>query len=247
MTILTNDGDLRKIREAGEVIKKIFSIVSRKVKAGISTAELDSEVERIILEEGAEPAFRGYKGYPAATCASVNEVVVHGIPSRGIVLVEGDIIGIDVGVKKNGYFADAARTYTVGRISEGARRLIEVTKESLAAGIDNAIAGNRISDISNAIQSVAQREGFEEVRAFVGHGIGTHLHEAPEVPNWGKKGKGPELKEGLILAIEPMINAGTRDITILPDGWTAVTADGKLSAHFEDTIIVGTKRAEIIT
>ena len=247
MTILNKEGEIRKLRESGKIISEIFSLIKKRVKPGVSTLELDHEIEDIIRSKGAEPAFKGYKGYPATICASVNEVVVHGIPSSDIVLSEGDIIGIDVGVKKNGYFADAARTFLVGRVSNEARRLVRVTEESLLAGINFAVAGNRVSDISNAIQEVAQREGYQEVRAFVGHGIGKSLHEAPEVPNWGEKGHGPVLKEGLLLAIEPMINVGTREVKVKSDGWTAVTADGKLSAHFEDTIIVGKVKAERIT
>lgn len=247
MTIVKNERDIRNIRESGRVIREIFSYLKKLIREGVSTAEIDREVEDIILKRGAEPAFKGYKGYPASICASVNEVVVHGIPLDDKILQEGDIVGIDVGVKKNGYFTDAARTFAVGRISDEAKRLIEATRESLREGITRAVAGNRVSDISNAIQCVAQKEGFKEVRMFVGHGLGEHLHEAPEVPNWGDKGKGPVLKEGLVLAIEPMINMGTRNVRILPDGWTAVTADEKLSAHFEDTIIVGREKAEIIT
>ncbi|RKY41636.1 MAG: type I methionyl aminopeptidase [Candidatus Makaraimicrobium thalassicum] len=247
MTLLTSEGDVRKMRECGRIIREIFPRAEKRIRAGVSTADLDREIEDIIREQGAEPAFKGYKGYPATICASVNEVVVHGIPSDDTILAEGDIVGIDVGVKKNGYFGDAARTFTVGKISEEAARLIEVTRECLSEGISQAIAGNRVSDISNTIQRIAQREGFEEVRTFVGHGIGTHLHEPPEVPNWGARGTGPVLKEGQALAIEPMINTGTRNIRVLSDGWTAVTTDGKLSAHFEDTIIVGRRKAEIIT
>ncbi|MEA3489919.1 MAG: type I methionyl aminopeptidase [Candidatus Omnitrophota bacterium] len=247
MTILKNKEDICKIRECGEVIKEVFSRVKKIIKEGISTSALDREAENIIRENGGEPAFKGYRGYPASICVSINDVVVHGIPSDKVTLARGDIVGIDVGVRKNGFYTDATRTFSVGKISEKAQRLIEVTKESLDEGIRKAVAGNRISDISNAIQSVARMSGFQEVRAFVGHGIGIHLHEPPEVPNWGEKGKGPVLKEGLVLAIEPMINRGTRKVRILPDGWTAVTIDGELSAHFEDTIIVGSKKAEIIT
>lgn len=247
MTILTKESEIRKLRESGKIITEIFSLIEKSIKPGVSTAQLDREIEEIIRSRDAEPAFKGYKGFPATICASVNEVVVHGIPSEKTVLSEGDIIGIDVGVKKNGYYADAARTFTVGTISDEARRLVEVTRESLKAGINQAVAGRRVSDISIAIQSVARKAGYEEVRAFVGHGIGRNLHESPEVPNWGEKGKGPILKEGLLLAIEPMINAGTREVKVKSDGWTAVTADGKLSAHFEDTIIVGSKQAERIT
>lgn len=247
MTILTRDEDLRKIRESGRIVREIFSLAKKIIREGLSTAELDRQIEEVIRSRGAEPAFKGYKEYPASICASVNEVVVHGIPSDEVILAEGDIVGIDVGVRKNGYFTDGTRTFAVGKISPAANRLVEITRESLSEGIKKAVAGNRVSDISNAIQSVARREGLEEVRTFVGHGIGKRLHESPEVPNWGEKGKGPVLKEGLVLAIEPMVNAGTRNVRILPDGWTAVTTDGKLSAHFEDTVIVGRKKAEIIT
>jgi len=247
MTILTNEAQKRKIRESGRILSEIFEYLKKEIKEGVSTSFIDKEVERIIRENGGEPAFKGYKGYPSTICASVNEVVVHGIPSERIILNEGDIVGIDMGVKKNGYYADAARTYFVGRISDRARRLVEVTRQCLAAGVSQAIAGNRVSDISNAIQTAASSEGLKEVRSFVGHGIGKALHEPPEVPNWGEKGKGPVLKDGLVLAIEPMINLGSREVKVLPDGWTAVTADSELSAHFEDTIIVGTDKAEIIT
>jgi len=247
MTILQNKAEICKIREAGDIVREILSLAKKRIKPGLTTLELDSEIEDFILASGAEPAFKGYKGYPASICASVNEVVVHGIPSEKVVLADGDIIGIDVGVKKNGYFADAARTFTVGEVSSEAKRLIEVTRECLTEGIKQAVAGARVSDISHAVQSLAQREGFQEVRAFVGHGTGKQLHESPEVPNWGEKGKGPVLKKGLVLAIEPMVNCGTREIKVLSDGWTAVTVDRKLSAHFENTIIVGEKEAEIIT
>lgn len=247
MTILSNERDIRRIREAGKVVKDVLAWMKKNVKAGTSTEELDRQAEKIILTSGAEPAFKGYKGYPATICASVNETVVHGIPSKETLLREGDIIGIDVGVKKNGFYADAARTFIVGKADKETVRLVDVTRACLNEGIKRAVAGNRVSDISNAIQTLAQKEQFEEVRTFVGHGTGRHLHESPEVPNWGEKGKGPVLKEGLVLAIEPMINAGTRGVRVLADGWTAVTMDGKLSAHFEDTIIVGRKKAEIIT
>jgi methionyl aminopeptidase len=247
MTVLTNESDIEKLRESGKIIREIFSWLEKRVQEGVSTAELDRGIEEIIREGGGEPAFKGYKGYPATICASVNEVVVHGIPSEDIILHPGDIIGVDVGVKKNGFYADAARTYSVGSISVEAKHLVEVAEECLKKGTRQAVAGNRVSDISHAIESVAKREGLEEVRTFVGHGIGRSLHESPEVPNWGEKGKGPVLKEGLLLAIEPMINTGTRNIKVLEDGWTAVTLDGRLSAHFENTVMVGRKEAEIIT
>ncbi|MFH1395312.1 MAG: type I methionyl aminopeptidase [Candidatus Omnitrophota bacterium] len=247
MTILTNENDIRKIRESGEILKKVFSFVENKINPGISTLELDVEVEKEIRRLGADPAFKGYKGYPGSICASLNEVVVHGIPSSDIIIKDGDIISIDIGVKKNGYFTDAARTFSVGTIAEEAECLIDCTKQCLTEGIKQAVTGNRVSDISHAIQCVAEKFGFKEVRMFVGHGVGRALHEPPEVPNWGQRGNGPVLQQGLVLAIEPMINCGTRNVKIMPDGWTAVTSDGRLSAHFEDTIIVGQKKAEIIT
>lgn len=247
MTVLTSNVEISKMREAGKIISEIFCLAEDWIKEGVSTEDLDRKVEKVIRASGAEPAFKGYRGFPASICASVNDVVVHGIPSERTVLAEGDIIGIDVGVKKNGYFADAARTFTVGKVSEEVQRLVDVTRNSLLAGIEQAIAGNHLYDISNAIQVVVQEAGFQEVRSFVGHGIGKKLHEEPEVPNFGEKGRGPKLKEGLALAVEPMVNAGTRELKVLADGWTAVTKDGKFSAHFEDTIIVGKEKAEIIT
>lgn len=247
MTIITDEADLRSIREAGKVITEVFAAVAGMIKPGISTAEIDREAESVIRAAKAEPAFKGYKGYPATVCASVNEVVVHGIPSDKKILKEGDIIGIDVGARKNGFYTDAARTFPVGKISDEAVKLIVAAEESLRAGIQKAVAGNRLSDISNAIQVAVNKNGFKEVRAFVGHGIGRELHEPPEVPNWGEKGRGPLLKEGLVLAIEPMLNAGTRNVRVLNDGWTAVTDDGRLSAHFEETVIVGREKAEVIT
>jgi methionyl aminopeptidase len=247
MTILTDEADLRRIREAGKVVRDVLLTLGAMVAPGVSTKYLNSIAERVILESGAEPAFKGYKGYPATICASVNEVIVHGIPSEGIVLKEGDIIGIDVGARKSGFYADAAKTFAVGKVSDEARKLMETTELSLYAGIKFAVAGNRLSDISNAVQSVVNSNGFKEVRAFVGHGIGRELHEPPEVPNFGEKGRGPILKEGLLLAIEPMVNAGKRGVKILSDGWTAVTEDGRLSAHFEHTVMVGREKAEVIT
>ncbi|MBD3379219.1 MAG: type I methionyl aminopeptidase [Candidatus Omnitrophica bacterium] len=247
MTILNNDADVRRIREAGAIVRELLNILGEKAKAGVSTAALDAFSEDFILRNGGEPAFKGYKGYPSTICASVNEVVVHGIPSEDKVLEDGDIISVDVGVKKNGYYADAARTFPVGNISDEAQRLVRVTEECLREAVNEAVAGNRLYDVSNAVQKIAEREGFEEVRAFVGHGIGVRLHEPPEVPNWGQKGKGQVLEEGLLLAIEPMINQGKREVEILEDGWTAVTADRKLSAHFENTVMVGINKTEILT
>jgi methionyl aminopeptidase len=247
MTVLTNEAEICKIREAGRILKEVFAKVESEIAVGVSTAFLDNLAEETILKMGGEPAFKGYKGYPTTTCASVNDVVVHGIPSGKKILAEGDILSLDIGLKKNGFFADSAKTFAVGKISDEAQRLIKATKESLYEGIKKAVSGNRLTDISNAIQRSIEKNGYEEVRTFVGHGIGRELHEPPEVPNWGEKGKGIKLKEGLLLAIEPMVNEGTRKVKVLDDGWTAVTCDAKLSAHFEHTIIVGKKKAEILT
>jgi methionyl aminopeptidase len=247
MTVLTQEADLRKIRESGKIVRELLAHLEKFIREGVSTAQMDREAERIIRERGGKPAFKGYRGYPSVICVSINNVVVHGIPSEKVFLKEGDIVSVDVGVKKNGFYADGAATFSLGKASEEAKRLISAARESLYEGIKRAVAGNRVSDISIAIQSTVKKYGYQEVRAFVGHGIGKELHEFPEVPNWGEKGKGPKLKEGMALAIEPMVNGGTRKIKVLPDGWTAVTEDGKLSAHFEHTVIVGKKKAEILT
>lgn len=247
MTVLNDKKEISKIREAGKILKDIFLWLGDYIKDGVSTKEIDLVVEKAIKKSGAIPAFKGYRGYPATICASVNEVVVHGIPSDKIILKNGDIVGIDLGVVKNGYYADAARTYSVSKIDPLYEKLINITKESLEAGIKEAVAGNRLSDISNAIECAIRPSGFKEVRSFVGHGIGRNLHESPEVPNWGERGYGMVLEEGLLLAIEPMVNEGTRDVEILDDGWTAVTKDRKRSAHFENTVMVGKRCSEVLT
>lgn len=247
MTILRTETEKDAIREAGSILREAFRLLEEKVVPGATTIEIDEIMEDFIRAKGGDPAFKGYKGYPSTICASVNDVVVHGIPSESVVLAEGDIVGIDVGVQKNGFFADAARTYSVGKVSGIAQKLLEATRNCLDEGLKQAFDGNRVSDISNAVQMAAERSGFKEVRSFVGHGIGRALHEPPEVPNWGPRGKGAVLREGLVLAVEPMINMGSRDVRVLDDGWTAVTVDGKLSAHFEETIIIGKEKAEIIT
>lgn len=247
MTILKTDTEIRDIRECGSIIKELFARLRDQVREGVSTLELDRLAEEFIKERGGEPAFKGYRGYPATICASVNNVVVHGIPSGDTVLSEGDIIGVDVGVRKHGLYTDAARTFAVGGLSDTAQRLVDVTKRCLKAGIEQAVDGNRVTDISHVIEKTASRAGYREVRSFVGHGIGRKLHEAPEIPNWGRKGRGMVLRTGMLLAIEPMINEGEREVRVKEDGWTAVTSDGKLSAHFENTVMVGKKTAEILT
>ncbi|MGB2706410.1 MAG: type I methionyl aminopeptidase [Candidatus Omnitrophota bacterium] len=235
------------IREAGSILKDCMDSLSKEMKAGVSTKALERKAEGFIASKDAKAAFRGYRGFPSGICSSRNEVVVHGIPRKDEILEKGDIISLDIGVKYRGYFADCARTFAVGKISEEAKRLISVTKKSLDKGIEMAKSGNRVQDISWAIQSFVESNGFNVVRAFVGHGIGAKIHEEPEVPNFGRPNKGMVLEDGMVLAIEPMVNAGTSDVRILDDGWTAVTKDGRLSAHFEDTVIINGEKAEIVT
>ncbi|RLA97787.1 MAG: type I methionyl aminopeptidase [Deltaproteobacteria bacterium] len=229
--------EIELMRDVNRIIGLLFEHLRPLIQPGITTYELDREAELFIRSHNAKPGFKGYRGYPATICASVNNEVVHGIPGPRK-LVEGDIISIDVGAIKHGFNADAARTFPVGKISEDARRLIDVTKRALDAGIDKARPGNRLYDISAAVQKVAESAGYGIVRDFVGHGIGRNLHEDPQIPNFGKQGTGPVLKEGMTFAIEPMINMGTWKVKILNNGWTVVTADGSLSAHFENTIAI---------
>lgn len=226
------------------IVAETLDALKEVVRPGVATREIESFVEEKFAERGAVPAFKGYRNYPSSVCVSVNDQVVHGIPS-GLTLKEGDIVSIDLGVYKDGFYGDAAVTLPVGKIGPEAGKLIQVTEEALYLGIDKARVGNRVSDISWAVQSHAERNGFTVVRTFVGHGIGRSLHEEPQVANFGPPGQGPRLKEGMTLAIEPMVNAGRHEITILEDGWTAVTADGRLSAHFEHTVAI-TRNGPII-
>ncbi len=225
------------MREAGRVVGKVLEAVAREAKPGVTTAELDEKAEALCRQMGAVPAFKGYRGYPFALCCSLNEQVVHGFPSLEP-LREGDILSMDFGVVLDGFYGDAATTVAVGQVGSEARTLMQATEASLAAGIEQARAGNRLGDISAAVQKVAEAAGFSVVRQFVGHGIGRGLHEEPQVPNFGLPGRGVRLKPGMVLAIEPMVNAGGYEVRILKDGWTAVTVDGKLSAHFEHTVAV---------
>ena len=234
------------IRQSGEILRDCFLELEEMIKPGVTTAELDRVAEEFIRTRKAEPAFKGYKGYPASICASINEEVVHGIPGSRE-LAEGDIVGIDIGVVKRGYYADATRTYGIGNIDEEAESLIGVTRESLELAIDKARPGNHLSDISHVIQAFVERRGFSVVRALVGHGIGRQMHEDPQIPNFGPPGKGPVLQSGMVLAIEPMVNAGTHDVLTLKDNWTFVTVDGKFSAHFEDTVAVTDNGPVIMT
>ena len=239
--------ELRNIRKAGLILRDCLKLLAGEIKEGISTGYLDRKAREFIESHGGRPAFLGYKGFPASICTSKNSVVVHGIPKSKDILNDGDIISIDVGVGYGGYFADGAKTFAVGNIANSSKRLMSVTRDALYKGIEKAIGGNHVQDISHAIQSLVEANGFSIVRVFVGHGIGKSIHESPEIPNFGKPNNGALLEEGMVLAIEPMVNEGTYDVEILDDGWTAVTKDGRLSAHFEHTVIVGKKKAEIIT
>ena len=238
MIILKSLQEIEKIRQACLVVADVLDNIRDEVQPGVSTQALDEFAERRILAAGAKPAFKGYRGYPKTLCTSVNHEVIHGIPSKDVVLKQGDIVSIDVGAIVEGFYGDGAITLPVGIISPEAERLIKVTEESLYRGIDQAKAGNRLYDISHAVQRHVEAHGYSVVREFVGHGIGRSLHEDPQIPNFGPQGQGPRLKPGMVLAVEPMVNRGTSATVVKEDGWTAVTADGSLSAHFEHTIAV---------
>ena len=251
MITLKKEADLLYMRIAGKIVADVLDMIAAMVRPGISTGHIDEAAEELIRAAGATPAFKGYtvpgisSPFPAAVCASVNEEIVHGIPSRKRILLEGDILSIDVGALYDGFYSDAARTFPVGEVTPQARELMEATRKALEAGIAEAVPGNRISDISNAVQKVVEAAGFSVVRDFVGHGVGRSLHEEPQVANFGKRGKGPLILEGMTLAIEPMVNAGDWEVKILGNGWTVITADGSLSAHFEDSVAV-TKKGPVI-
>jgi methionyl aminopeptidase len=246
MVYLRNRTEIEAIRAASQLVARTLEFLGGEVKPGVTTADLDRLAEEFILDHGARPAFKGYRGFPAAICPSVNEEVVHAIPGRTR-LKEGDIIGIDVGVEKDGYYGDAARTFPVGDVAEQAKRLLEVTREALGKGIAQARAGNRVGDISHAVQTAVEAEGFSVVRSLVGHGIGRQMHEEPQVPNYGPPARGPRLMVGQVLAIEPMVNVGDPEVMIRTDGWTVVTKDGSLSAHFEHTVAIGEQGPEILS
>ncbi|MBX3333216.1 MAG: type I methionyl aminopeptidase [Nitrospirales bacterium] len=237
MIILKTPAEIEVMAQASRVVAEALDIVRKAVQPGITTEELDSIAEQEIRGRGALPAFKGYRNYPRTLCASVNDQVVHGIPSKRK-LKEGDIIGLDLGAIVGGFYGDSAVTVAVGSISEATEKLVQVTKEALHLGITQAIVGNRLSDISFAVQQHVESSGFSVVTEFVGHGIGRQLHEEPQVPNYGKPGQGPRLQPGMVLAIEPMVNMGRSAVRILDDRWTAVTVDGSLSAHFEHTIAI---------
>ncbi len=239
--------EIERLREANRIVACILDDLTKVIHPGVTTEDVDRFVERRIRESGAEPAFLGYRGYPASTCISINEQVVHGIPGPRRIR-KGDLVSVDIGVRYQGYYGDAARTYAIGRIQPKARRLLQVTEEALFRGIEVARAGNRLYDISRAIQSWVERHGFSVVREFVGHGIGRELHEEPQVPNYVPPSPiNPVLEEGMVLALEPMVNAGGYRVKVLSDGWTAVTADGSLSAHFEHTVAITADGADILS
>ena len=235
------------MRAAGRLVGQVLTALAGKVAPGVTTADLDAVAEALIVDAGAIPAFKGYHGYPATICASVNDEVIHGIPSGQRVLNAGDVISIDVGASLDGYYGDSAVTLPVGLISEGAAMLLRVTEESLYKAIEVVKPGGRVSDIGHAVQKHVQAHGFSVVREFVGHGIGQQMHEEPQIPNYGDAGRGPRLVEGMVLAIEPMVNAGKATVKVLTDGWTAVTRDHSLSAHFEHTVAVTADGPWILT
>ena len=247
MIILKSPEEIAKMRRAGRIVATTIEAVTAAVRPGLTTRDLDEVAEKAILDEGATPSFKGYRGFPASICASLNEEVVHGIPGARM-LKEGDILSLDFGAIWEGYHADSAVTVFVGEPrSAEAEKLVRVTEEALDAGISQVRAGNRLSDISHAVQHVVEGAGFAVVREYVGHGVGRNLHEDPQIPNYGPPGRGPELKPGLVVAIEPMVNMGGWETRVLADGWTVVTADGSPSAHFEHTIAVTDEGPEVLT
>ena len=244
MIVCKSPAEIEKMRAASALVADVLAELAAMVAPGVSTQDLDAAAERLVRDAGAQPAFKGYRGYPATICASVNEQVIHGIPSTQP-LVEGDILSLDMGVKMGGFFGDSAVTVPVGRIPAQAAELLRVTQESLEKGIEQVRVGGRVSDIGHAIQAHVEAHGFSVVREFVGHGIGASLHEDPQIANYGDPGRGPRLAEGMTLAIEPMVNVGKPGVKMLADGWTAVTGDGSLSAHFEHTVAV-TKNGPLV-
>ncbi|WP_078666995.1 type I methionyl aminopeptidase [Chitinophaga eiseniae] len=239
--------EIELIRKSALLLSAALAEVAKSLKPGMSTLDVDAVADKFIVENGAVPSFKNYKGFPNACCISVNEAVVHGIPNK-YVLKDGDILTVDVGVYMNGFHADSAYTFAIGNVAENVRRLMAATKASLYKGIEKAVVGNRIGDISYAIQEYTEKErGYGVVRELVGHGLGRHLHEDPQVPNYGKRGAGPVMKEGLVIAIEPMINLRTKDVEYLEDGWTVVTRDRSPSVHFEHTVAVGKGKPDILS
>ena len=246
MICVKTERELEIMRRACKITAAARALAGEMVRPGVTTGEIDKAVHDFIVSQGAKPSFLHYQGYPASACISVNEVVIHGIPGKRV-LKEGDIVSVDVGACYQGFHGDCAATFACGTISQEAQRLIDVTKQSFFEGIRFARQGNRVSDISHAVQAYVEANGFSVVRAFVGHGVGEHLHEEPSVPNYGAPGKGPRLVKNMTIAVEPMVNMGTYEVRVLKDGWTTVTPDGKLAAHYENSILITDGEAEILT
>ena len=247
MIIYKTREEIEWLRESNLLVSSTLAEVAKHIKPGVTTLQLDKVAEEFIRSHGAVPAFLGYRGYPATLCTSVNSVVVHGIPSSSHTLIEGDIVSIDCGVVKNGFYGDSAYTFPVGKINESLMKLLRITYESLFKGIQEAIEGKRLGDISSAVQTHAEKNGFSVVREMVGHGLGKNLHEEPEVPNYGKRGQGPKLMSGLVICIEPMINMGTKNVRQDKDGWTIRTIDGKPSAHYELAVAIDKGKADVLS
>ena len=246
MITLKSPHEIELMRRAGKITAAARALAGDMVRPGVSTKAIDRAVHDFIVSQGAKPSFLNYNGYPASVCVSVNSTVIHGIPD-GYILKEGDIVSVDVGAFYEGFHGDCAATYACGAISTEAQRLIDVTRQSFFEGIARAKKGNRVQDISHAVQTYVESNGFAVVRSFVGHGVGRKMHEEPEVPNFGMPGRGPRLLPGMTIAVEPMVNAGTYEVRVLSDGWTTVTADGKLSAHYENTVLITDGEPEILT
>lgn len=247
MIIIKSPSEIQIMGESGKVTAKILKELETFIKPGITTKDVDDFVEGIIRGEGMIPSFKGYNGFPAASCVSVNEEIVHGIPSKSRFLKEGDIVSVDVGTTFKGYVSDAARTYPVGKVDEKVSELIRVTEESFFEGLKYCREGMRLGDISNAIQTHVEKAGFSVIREFVGHGVGRDMHEEPQIPNYGLKGRGPRLLSGMVFAIEPMVALGRYEIRVLLDNWTAVTRDGSLAAHYENTVVITEGEPELLT
>ena len=247
MIIIKSEEEIELMRISGKVTAFILKELESFIRPGIYTADIDKFVESTITSNGMIPTFKGYGGFPASACVSINEEVVHGIPDKKRILKEGDIVSVDVGSTYKGYVSDAARTYPVGTVSDTAKKLMDTTRESFFAGLEYCKVGNRLSDISHAIQVRAESDGFSVIRDFVGHGVGQNMHEDPQIPNYGKPGRGPRLAKGMVFAIEPMICEGTYDVETLSNDWTVVTLDGKLSAHYENTVVITDGEPQLLT
>ncbi len=247
MVVLKTARELGIMKEACVISAQALKLIGSAVEPGVSTYELDKLAEKFILSKGAEPNFKGLYGYPATACISINNEVIHGIPKKNRILKSGDIVSVDLGARFQGYNGDNADTFACGEVSPEAKRLMEVTEASLYEGIAHALSGGRVGDISAAIQGYVESRGYSVVRKYVGHGVGTSLHEAPEIPNFGVSGRGVRLVPGMTIAIEPMINAGSYDVKVMPDGWTVLTSDGSLSAHFEHTVAITADGPKIMT